>query len=69
MFNSRLKLFLGTLRSKWIGAFKIKESMPYRTLEVEDPITKVKWAINGQRLKSYLCENDTNITNIPQDNP
>lgn len=52
-----------------VWAFKIKESKPYRAFEVEDPITKVKWAINGQRLKSYLCENDTNITNIPWDNP
>ena len=37
MFNSRLKLFLGKLKSKWLGPFTIKEVRPYGAMELFDP--------------------------------
>lgn len=54
LFNSRLKLFLGKLKFKWSGPFKIKEVKHYRAIMLEDPISKEGWIMNGKRLKLYL---------------
>ncbi|GJS84607.1 hypothetical protein Tco_0751148, partial [Tanacetum coccineum] len=32
LFNSRLKLFLGKLKSRWSGPFTVKQSYPYGTI-------------------------------------
>ena len=36
LFNSRLKLFLGKLKSKWSGPFTIKEVKPYGAVKLID---------------------------------
>ena len=54
LFNSRLKLFPGKLRSKWSGTFRIREIKSYGAIEIEDPVSKKNWTVNGQRLKVYL---------------
>jgi len=56
LFNSRLKLFLGKLKSKWSRPFTIKEVKPYRVMELMDPQSTIherSWIVNGQRLKLY----------------
>jgi len=37
LFNSRLKLFPGKLKSKWSGPFTIKEVRSYGVVELMDP--------------------------------
>ena len=37
LFNSRLKLFPGKLKSKWSGPFTIKDVKPYGVVELFDP--------------------------------
>lgn len=37
LFNSRLKLFPGKLKSKWSGPFIVKEVSAHGAIEVEDP--------------------------------
>ena len=54
LFNSRLRLFPGKLKSKWPGPFLIKEVKPYGVVVLEDPLTKVNWTVNGKRLKHYF---------------
>jgi len=54
LFNSRLRLFPGKLKSKWSGPFLIKEVKPYGVVVLEDPMTKANWTVNGQRLKHYF---------------
>jgi len=54
LFNSRLRLFPGKLKSKWSGPFMVKEVKPYGAVELEDPATKASWTVNGQRLKPYF---------------
>ncbi|XP_010501857.1 PREDICTED: uncharacterized protein LOC104779173 [Camelina sativa] len=55
LFNCRLKLFPGKLRSRWSRPFKIKEGKPYGAVVLlndrGEPFT-----VNGQRLKPYLAE-------------
>ena len=54
LFNSRLSLFPGKLKSKWSSPFLIKEVKPYGAVVLEDLMTKANWTVNGQRLKHYF---------------
>ncbi|CAJ2659838.1 unnamed protein product [Trifolium pratense] len=70
LFNSRLKLFPGKLKSKWSGPFKIHEVKPYGAVVLEDPATNATWTVNGQRLKLYFGgEFDRVTTKIPLSDP
>ncbi|XP_021734464.1 uncharacterized protein LOC110701179 [Chenopodium quinoa] len=52
LFNSRLKLFPGKLRSRWSGPYIITEVFPYGSYEIsQDGHTSFK--VNGHRLKPY----------------
>jgi len=56
LFNSRLRLFPGKLKSKWSGPFIVKEIRPHGAVELVDPRVEnyeKKWIVNGQRLKIY----------------
>ncbi|KAI5385495.1 hypothetical protein KIW84_072191 [Lathyrus oleraceus] len=53
LFNSRLKLFPGKLKSKWSGPFVVKEVRNYGAIVIEDPKSQESWTVNGQRLKVY----------------
>ena len=67
LFNSRLKLFLGKLKSKWSRPFTIKEVKPHGAVEVMDPESTTlerKWIVNGQRLKLYHGGNIERLTTI-----
>jgi hypothetical protein len=70
LFNSRLKLFPGKLKSKWSGPFRINEVKPYGAIVLEDPKTNDTWTVNGQRLKLYFGgEFDRFTTKIPLSDP
>ncbi|XP_030483208.2 uncharacterized protein LOC115699805 [Cannabis sativa] len=53
LFNSRLKLFPGKLKSRWSGPFTVVKVFLYGAVELkgEGPAT---FKVNGQRLKLYL---------------
>ena len=55
LFNSRLKLFPGKLRSRWSGPFVVRKVYPYGAVEVYSDDTGT-FKVNGQRLKPYLVE-------------
>ena len=53
LFNSRLKLFPGKLKSRWSGPFVVTQVFPFGAIEIQkgdEPAFKV----NGQRLKYYF---------------
>ena len=52
IFNSRLKLFPGQLKSRWSGPFQVLKVYPYGAVEIfyEE---KGSFKVNGQRLKVY----------------
>ena len=66
LFNSRLRLFPGKLKSKWYGPLIIKEVMPHGAVILEDPTTKMTWTINGSRIKHYLGEDFKRIIIVVQ---
>jgi len=53
LFNSRLKLFPGKLRSQWSGPFQVAKVLPNGAVEVWSESTRT-FTVNGQRLKPYL---------------
>lgn len=53
LFNSRLKLMAGKLRSKWISPFVITNVFPYGVVEIKSAGTNKTFKVNGQRLKLF----------------
>lgn len=53
LYNSRLKLMPGKLRSKWDGPFLVVNVFPYGTVELQDMKTKRIFKVNGHRLKHF----------------
>ncbi|XP_021774383.1 uncharacterized protein LOC110738329 [Chenopodium quinoa] len=51
LFNSRLRLFPGKLKSKWSGPFTISRTTPYGSFELEAEGNK--FMVNGHRLMLY----------------
>ncbi|XP_027171093.1 uncharacterized protein LOC113770725 [Coffea eugenioides] len=54
LFNSRLKLFPGKLKSRWSGPFEIVCTFPYGAVKIKGE-NGVPFKVNGQRLKLYLA--------------
>nr|GEW80179.1 reverse transcriptase domain-containing protein [Tanacetum cinerariifolium] len=55
LFNSRLKIFSGKLKSRWSGPFTISYVFPYGTVELSQP-DGPNFKVNGHRLKHYFGE-------------
>nr|GEX82807.1 reverse transcriptase domain-containing protein [Tanacetum cinerariifolium] len=55
LFNSRLKIFSGKLKSRWSGPFTISQVYPYGTVELSQP-DGPNFKVNGHRLKHYFGE-------------
>ena len=53
LFNSRLKLFPGKLKSRWSGPFTVTNVFSHGGAEVTHP-EKGTFTVNTQRLKSYF---------------
>nr|GEV40979.1 hypothetical protein [Tanacetum cinerariifolium] len=53
LFNSRLKIFLGKLKTRWSGPFTITQVFPYGTVELSQT-DGPNFKVNGQRLKHYF---------------
>ncbi|XP_062113206.1 uncharacterized protein LOC133824340 [Humulus lupulus] len=53
LFNSRLKLFPGKLKSRWSGPFTVMEVYPFGAVLVKDEKSGREFKVNGQRLKYY----------------
>ena len=51
IFNSRLKLFLGKLRSRWSGLVTVTSVTPYGAIGVQTENGQ-EFKVNGQRLKN-----------------
>ncbi|XP_070039151.1 uncharacterized protein [Nicotiana tomentosiformis] len=54
LYNSRLRLFLGKLKSRWSGPFRVVQVFPSGAVEIESEDGTNRFKVNGQRLKYYL---------------
>ncbi|KAL4388732.1 hypothetical protein GQ457_09G016560 [Hibiscus cannabinus] len=53
LYNSRLKLFPGKLKSRWSGPFLVHKVYPYGAVEIKKDEDATIFKVNGQRLKVY----------------
>ncbi|GJT51516.1 reverse transcriptase domain-containing protein [Tanacetum coccineum] len=53
LFNSRLKIFFGKLKTRWSGPFTITKVFPYGTIELSQP-DGPNFKVNGHRVKHYF---------------
>nr|GEV99112.1 reverse transcriptase domain-containing protein [Tanacetum cinerariifolium] len=55
LFNSRLKIFSGKLKTRWTGPFTVTQVFPYGTIELSQT-DGPNFKVNGHRLKHYFGE-------------
>nr|GEY41067.1 reverse transcriptase domain-containing protein [Tanacetum cinerariifolium] len=55
LFNSRLKIFSGKLKSRWSGPFTVTHVFPYGIVELSQTDGS-NFKVNGHRLKHYFGE-------------
>nr|GEZ40214.1 reverse transcriptase domain-containing protein [Tanacetum cinerariifolium] len=53
LFNSRLKIFSGKLKTRWTGPFTIAHVFPYGTTELSQA-DGLNFKVNGHRMKHYF---------------
>ncbi|XP_075107124.1 uncharacterized protein LOC142180098 [Nicotiana tabacum] len=53
LFNSRLKLFPGKLKSRWSGPFEVVSVKPHGAIELCEKGSNTTFLVNGQRVKHY----------------
>ncbi|KAK8704865.1 hypothetical protein V6N13_048477 [Hibiscus sabdariffa] len=54
LFNSRLKLFPGKLKSRWSGPFKVTQAATHGAIMIKSLKDGHEFEANGQRLKPYM---------------
>ncbi|XP_038688847.1 uncharacterized protein LOC119988008 [Tripterygium wilfordii] len=55
LFNSRLRLFPGKLKSRWSGPFVVTAVFPHGAVEIQHETMGTSFKVNGQRLKPYYA--------------
>ncbi|KAH9697093.1 hypothetical protein KPL71_023468 [Citrus sinensis] len=54
LHNTRLRLFLGKLKSRWSSPFKLLKSYPHGAVDLLDEQTGHEFKVNGHRVKHYI---------------
>ncbi|XP_074282758.1 uncharacterized protein LOC141607302 [Silene latifolia] len=58
LFNSKVKVFPGKLRSRWSGPFKVMGISPYGAFELWSDEEEGTFKVNRQRVKRYYEGDD-----------
>ncbi|KAK4707447.1 hypothetical protein R3W88_032994 [Solanum pinnatisectum] len=58
LFNSRLRLFPGKLKSKWTRLFKVTQVFPHGAVELKNK-EGTRFKVNGQKIKVYLGKSES----------
>ena len=54
LYNTRLRLFLGKLKARWFGPFKLLRIYPHGAVDLLDEKTGQEFKVNGHRVKHYI---------------
>jgi hypothetical protein len=54
LYHTRLKLFPGKLRSRWIGPFVVTNVFPHGAVQIKGGQSANEFKVNGHRLKPYF---------------
>jgi hypothetical protein len=69
LYNSRLHLFPGKLKSRWTGPFIVRAISTHGAIEIEDLKSGNTQKVNGQRLKPFLELEIPEIEELPLEDP
>ncbi|KAF5459813.1 hypothetical protein F2P56_019729, partial [Juglans regia] len=72
LYNSRLHVFTGKLRSKWSSPYIVQTVFPHGAVEILNPHNGNMFKVNGQLPKPFLdhfSPDDTNIHLLDPDPP
>jgi hypothetical protein len=69
LYNSRLHLFPGKLKSRWTGPFIVRTISTHGAIEIEDPKNGNTFKVNGQRLKPFLELKNPEVEEMLLDDP
>ena len=69
LYDSKLHLFPGKLKSRWTGPFTIQEVYLNGSVDLLSAKDKLMFKVNGQRLKTYAVQHSTDKEEIPLLNP
>nr|XP_009627644.1 uncharacterized protein LOC104118159 [Nicotiana tomentosiformis] len=61
LYDSRLRLFPGKLKSRWSGPFRVVEIRPTGASEIATENDSRTFRVNGHRLKYYLDMDDAKV--------
>ena len=61
LFNSKLKLFPGKLKSRWSGPFEVVQAFPHGAVLIKSKRDGHEFKVNDQRLKHYSHLHDMRI--------
>ncbi|RVW94437.1 Retrovirus-related Pol polyprotein from transposon 17.6 [Vitis vinifera] len=64
LYDSKLHIFPGKLKSRWNGPYVVKEVFPYGTVTIQNPRTGNEFKVNGQRLKHFIERFETQEENL-----
>ncbi|XP_057734381.1 uncharacterized protein LOC130949760 [Arachis stenosperma] len=56
LYNSRLRLMPGKLRSRWEGPYRVEKAEPYGVFHLRHPSSHKTLKVNGHHLKLYHGE-------------
>ena len=56
LYDSKLHLFLGKLKSRWTGPFIVQQAYPNGSVDLLNPNDNRVIKVNGQRLKPYIMQ-------------
>ena len=69
LYDSRLHLHPGKLRSRWTGPYIVHYVFPHGAVEIQDPKDGHIFKVNGQRLKPFLDMPIPTAEDIPLADP
>ena len=56
LYDSKLHLFPGKLKSRWRGPFVVQQAYPNGSVDLRDPSDDRIFKVNGQRVKPYVVQ-------------
>ena len=56
LYDSKLHLFPGKLKSRWMGPFIVQQAYPNGSVDLLNPNDNRVIKVNGQRVKPYVVQ-------------
>ena len=56
LYDSKLHLFLGKLKPRWMGPFIVQQAHPNGSVDLLNPNDDRVIKVNGQRVKPYVVQ-------------